>query len=508
MEGNDPVKHTKSILGLHIEDDLLSMVHLKQTANGLHVNNWTAEPLTEGIVGDGLIVDKEIVSQKIRDFVKACRPRPRKAIISLPCSAVRLRPLELSSQTDEQCEKQIQEQVDKYALFGGKEVVFDHCTFRQATQSSGKRRALLAVAARETSDACLEVAVRAGLGLVRVEPAALPIMNLYLNATEADSEAISLLLVLDSALASISVFKDVEPRFCQNLNVGIRDILQGAEGSGSLIEQIKPVLQFARTLGDTNKLALNIAANCEAEKLATLVDRMKESFADVKVNQLDQTWLTKQCGAQSGDWDDVPILALSSALTFCGVCESTGQSNLMSAESLRRQEFRMEMSLTAIMMAAVVLLSFAAIVPLRMRTKSVGAASARMEARIAETTPNREKIDRLNEEVKQLKQEKSTYDAIGRAARDIPWPKILQTIADTVPDEVRIVDISTMNSAEFQLVGESLAESHIYRFARTLHGNRLFESVKVEEIEYGENVIGNVVDYRIACKVRLPGNDS
>jgi len=212
--------------------------------------------------------------------------------------------------------------------------------------------------------------------------------------------------------------------------------------------------------------------------------------------------------AQSGDWNDVPILALSSTLTFCGVCESAGQLNLISAESLRRQDTRTEISLTAIIIATVVLLFLAAIVPLRMKTESVGAASARMEARIAETTPIREKIDGLNEEMKLLKQEKSTYDAIGRAIRYIPWPNVLQAIADAVPDEVRIVDISTADSAELKLIGESLAESHIYRFARTLQGNRLFESVKVEEIEYEEDVAGSVVDYRIACKVRLPESDS
>ena len=118
MSGGEPLSITGQLTAQgHIEDDLLNMVHLKQTANGLHVHNWAAEPLAEGVAKDGLIVDKEIVSRKIRDFVKACRPRPHKAIISLPCSAVRLRPLELPSQTDERCEKEIEEQINKYALF-------------------------------------------------------------------------------------------------------------------------------------------------------------------------------------------------------------------------------------------------------------------------------------------------------------------------------------------------------------------------------------------------------
>ena len=60
----------KSILSLHIDDDCLSIIVLKQTANGLRVDNWTGQCLEEGIVKDGLIVDEQSVSRKICDFIK------------------------------------------------------------------------------------------------------------------------------------------------------------------------------------------------------------------------------------------------------------------------------------------------------------------------------------------------------------------------------------------------------------------------------------------------------
>jgi len=96
------VNSNKSILSLHIDDDCLNIVALRQTANGLRVDNWTAKPLEEGIVKDGLIVNEQVVSQKIRDFVKTNQLKPCKVVMQLPCSAVRLKPSEFPAQNDEQ----------------------------------------------------------------------------------------------------------------------------------------------------------------------------------------------------------------------------------------------------------------------------------------------------------------------------------------------------------------------------------------------------------------------
>ena len=113
------MNHDKSILGIHIDDDFLNIVHLGQTANGLQVHNWTAERLDAGIVKNGQIIDGQAVTQKIRNFVKADKLKPRKAVMSLSFSAVRLKPSEFPTQIDKQLQKQVEDQIGKYGLFGG-----------------------------------------------------------------------------------------------------------------------------------------------------------------------------------------------------------------------------------------------------------------------------------------------------------------------------------------------------------------------------------------------------
>jgi Tfp pilus assembly PilM family ATPase len=508
MEGTNPVNHDKSILGIHIDDDSLNIVHLGQTANGLQVHNWTAERLDAGIVKDGLIIDGQAVTQKIRDFVKADKLKPRKAVMSLSCSTVRLRPSEFPAQTNEQLQKQVEEQVGKYGLFGGEGIVFDYCILEHTAQSSNKQTVLQAITTRQISDACLEVAKKAGLDLVRIEPAVLPITKLILNKQTTGSEGVSLLLALDSASGNLSVFKNGLPQLCQNLSVGTKDSSQGKDSFTCLIDQMRTVLEFAHSLAGSQQLMLRVVAACVSEKLRTIVSQIKQSLNDVTVEQIDCSRITKEFDLQGADGGEVPSFALTSALTAFGVSALDGQLNLISKESLTMLNARKQMSLATKAIAVVVLLSIAALVPLKMKINSVEAGSGVIKAKVAETIPISKKITGLKKQIEQLKEGLSAYDKTDKELIDIPWAKALQVIGDAVPDGVRIVDILTTDSGDFTLLGEALAERYVYKFVKELQNNKFIKNATVEEIECDATNAASIVDYKITCKIQLPESDS
>ncbi|GAH10727.1 unnamed protein product, partial [marine sediment metagenome] len=147
--------------------------------------------------------------------------------------------------TAEQLQKQVQEQIRKYTLFGNEEIVFDYCTFEGAAASSDKRAVLEAVTTRRISDACLAVARQAKLDLIGIEPAILPVMKLIYDELAAESAGASMLLALDSVSGCVGVFEDGLPRFCQNLSIGVKRLSAGEDNFAQLMDQIKPVLQFA-----------------------------------------------------------------------------------------------------------------------------------------------------------------------------------------------------------------------------------------------------------------------
>lgn len=502
------MNHDKSILSLHIDDDFLNIVHLEQTANGMQVHSWACERLDNGIVNDGLIVHTEMIAEKIRDFIKTRRAKTHKAIISLSCSTVRLKPSEFPAQTNEQLQKQVKEQVGKYGLFGGERIVFDYCVFEHTAQSSNKQTVLQAITTKQMSDACLEIAKKAGLDLVRIEPAVLPIIKLILNKQTTASDGDSLLLALDSASANLSVFKNGLPQLCQNLNVGVKNLSQGKDGSTSLTEQMKTVLEFARSLTDSQQLVLKVVAACDSEKLGVITEQIKHSLNDVTVEQIDCSHITKEFNIQGADGGEVPFFALTSALTAFAVFTLDGQLNLISKESLTIQRTRKEMSLTAKAVAAVVLLSLAVLVPLKMKVKSIEAASAMIDAKVAESVPIQKNIADTRKQLKHIEGKLSAYNAVGRELINISWPEILHAIGNTVPDKVRIVDISTTDSGDFTLIGEALAERYVYKFVKELQNNEFIENAIAEEIEYDNTNAASIVDYNIICKIQLSESDS
>jgi len=501
------VNRDKYILGIHIDDDFLNIVHLEQTAQCPLVHSWTCKSLDAGAVKNGLIVNTEAAAKKIRDFIKTNHVNTHKAVLSLSCSTVRLKPSEFEAQTDEQLQKQVEEQVGKYGLFGGEKIVFDYCAFEQTTQSSNKRTVLQAVTTRQISDACLTVAKKAGLELVRIEPAVLPIMKLIFNKEAVSSNIVSLLLVLDSTSANLSAFRNGVPQLCQNLTIGVKDLLQVNDGFTCLADQMKHVLEFARLLADSQQIVLRVAAACDNEKLETITNRLKVSLSDLEIEKTDLTQIIKDSIVQGAEGGKAPILALSSALTHFGVTAFTGQLNLISRESLAILRTRKEMSLTAKAVAAAILLSIAVLFPLKMKIKSVEASSADVEVKLTETALMTEKVTELKKQTEQFKEKLSVYDAADKGLTYIPWTKVLQAIGDAVPDKVRIVEILTTDKGDFTLIGESLAERYVYKFVKALQDDKLIKNAKVEEIEYNDNNAANIVSYKITCSIKLTEED-
>ncbi len=494
----------KSILGIHIDDVFLNIVHMGQTANGLQVYSWAAKPLEEGVVKDGLVVHEETISQKIRDFVKASQLKAHKAIMSPSCSTIRLKPSEFSAQTDEQLQKQVEDRIKKYTLFGNEEIVFDYCTVEEATQASNKRTVLEAVTTRRISDACSAVARQAQLDLVGIEPAILPITKLIFDKLRSESKAISLLLALDSVSGNMCVFKNSLPQFCQNLSIGIKNLSPNEDGVASLTDQMKPVLEFAQSLAGSQQLLLRVAASCNSEKLGEIVSKIKQTLGNVAFEQIDPTEIAKQFDIKGTDKEDLPIFAFASALGALGDFEFAGHLNLVSQQSLARQKTQKEMSLMSTAIVAIVLLSIAAVIPLTMKIRNVETALAKTGAEIKEAMPMKKKTAGLTKQIKKLEEKQSAYAVASQELTDIPWPQALRVIGDTVPNQVRIVDISTTDSGDFTLVGEARTENGVYRFAKKLQDDELIESAKVEEIEYDNSGTETLVDYKITCKIQLP----
>lgn len=498
----------KSILGIHIDDDFLNIVHLGQTPQGLRVYRWAAEPLDVGAVENGLFADVEIIARKIHDFLKADKHKAHEVVMSPSCSAVRLMSSEYSIGTDEHLRKQIADEIKKYTLFGNQEIVFDYCIFSGSDIGSDKQTVLKAVATRQVGDACLNAAESAHLSLSEVEPAALPIVKLTYGELLREPDAVSVLLVLDSVSGSMFVFEGSTPRFCQNLTMGIKDIC-GDKDISSLTEEMKRVLAFANSVVHSGKssIDLRIAVNSTGRKLKEVADRIESLLPDVTIKPIDSAQIAEQFDVQGADDEDLPILAF--ALTVTAMCESeyTGQLSLVSRESLIRQRAQTQVSLVAKVLVFVILLAVAAVSIFQTKTTRIVIASDVIEAEIIEAMPLKKKEADLKRQIQELTRQRSVYVKARESLTGIPWPRILHIIGGAIPGEVSMAAILPFNATDFKIVGETLHEENVYKFMKNLQAAELIENAKVEEIEYEDYDDYVLVNYRIICKIQSQEDD-
>ena len=503
------MNHSKSILGIQIDDDFLNIVHLGQTPQGLRVYRWAAEPLDVGTVENGLFADVEIIARKIHDFLKADKHKAHEVVMSPSCSAVRLMSSECSTGTDEDLHKQIADEIKKYTLFGNREIIFDYCTFSGSDIGSDKKTVLKAVSTRQVGDDCLDIAEFAHLSLAKVEPSALGIMKLTYGELLRDPDDVSILLVLDSASGSMFVFEGSTPRFCQNLTMGIKDIC-GDTDISSLTEEMKRVLAFANSLGHSDKASidLRIAVSSAGQKLKEVTDRIESFLPRVTIKPIDSAQIVEQFDVQDADDEDLPVLAL--ALTVTAMCESeyTDQLSLVSRESLIRRRAKMQISLVGKALLFIVLLAAMAVGLFKIKTANIVVASEVIETEITETMPLKEEEVQLRRQIKELTAQQAAYVEARQSLKDIPWPRILHAIGEAIPDKVSIATIMPFNATDFKISGETLHEGNVYTFIKNLQAEELIESAKVEEIEYEDYDDYVLVNYRIICKIQSEEEDS
>jgi len=501
------VKNYKSILGVHFDDNFLNMVHLKQTPLALRLCNWKTEPLDEGLLQDGMVLDTETIAKKIQKYLKAGRQKVHKVVILPSCSAVRLTSSEFPLQSTEQLKKQIEEQIAGYNLFGNEEIVFDYCLFEELTGTQKSQTVLETVTSRSISDACLTIARQVGLELIAVEPAILPIMNLTFNELSTEPDTVSLLLALDSTSGSILVFKDRLPRFCRNLNTGTNNISCDDDNIASLLSGMKPVLGFAHSLsdGEPGPVVLRVAANCSNEKLNHIIEKLKKHLPNLVVSDVNCREIKSRFDIEEADSnDDLPIFAFAGALTTLCESEFTHRINLVSHRSLDMQKTQKQISFLAKAFAAIVILSIASIQPFRTKASAVIDETASIRTAIKKTEALEQKLTELTAWNKKLNQELSAYLDASRDLVDVPWTQVLYAIGNAKPKKVRIVNIATIEPPDFVITGEALNESDIYRFAKELQNTKLIESAEAEEIEYDNSNSFVMVNYKIICKLHLP----
>ena len=493
----------QSTLGIQIDDDSLRMVHLRGTAEEMQICGWASEPLEEGTVKSGVIVETKAVARRIHEFVKTQKLSKPQTIMTPSHQAVRLTLLQMIAQDNEQLYKQMEERVGEYGLFANEEIVSDFCVAQERFQLPGKKTVLQAIIKKEISDSFLQVAQQARLDLVSIEPAAMAVMRLLNDLLPGEVEEVSLMLSLDGYSGVVCVFRNGLLQLCQNLSKGVNDILKDQQAIAELQEQIKPVVEYAQSQAGTKKPVLRLAASCEAAKLREIAGEVQAGLDGVEVEGISPQEIKEQTGAEDDKVEGFPIIAYGLTLTEKGVPGFADSVNLISEDSVETHKTKWQLLMIGQAAIIIVILSIAAIYPLKMQANAKETMTAELAAKVNDAAEIVQKTTDITKEIAQLMEKQAVYTSAVERLGDLRWGNMLHAIGQAVPENVRVVEVYVTTSAEFVLKGEALREDGISRFSINLQKNSFAQNIRVEEVEYDVTETGvPAVNYKIIIKTQ------
>ena len=317
------------------------------------------------------------------------------------------------------------------------------------------------------------------------------------------SPTMAMILSLDGRSGAVCVFKNGLLQHCQNLSLGVTDIIQDHQLARELQEQMKSVFVFSRSAADSKRPVLRIAASCGLDELSQIAEIIKEGPDDVSVEYINPQAVREQVGGGDSQNKELPLIACGLAMTEQDLPGFNSSLNLVSQESVAMHKTKRQLLSLAQAAVVIVVLSVAAIYPLKMRAQARETSTTLLAEKTKDSVLLVQKTTGIAKEIASLTEKRAVYDQAVQRLSDAQWVKILQATSEAVPEDVRIVQIVVTKSAEFEVTGEALQESGISRFVSNLQSKNLFESVRIEEIEFDhteEEV--PVVNYKIICKKR------
>ncbi|MFT6914024.1 MAG: type IV pilus assembly protein PilM [Motiliproteus sp.] len=156
---------SKSLLGVDIGTSYIKLLGLSKRAGNIHVECYSVVHLPEGAVIDNNVQDVPVVAEALEMGLRLANTRLKRAITSVPTSAVIVKPLEFSkSFSEDELEDQIKVEADQFIPYPLDEVAIDFQIQDESKSSPGLNDVLL-VACRQDSIQSREDSIN-GAGMI------------------------------------------------------------------------------------------------------------------------------------------------------------------------------------------------------------------------------------------------------------------------------------------------------------------------------------------------------
>lgn len=225
------MREGKNLVGVDIGTTSIKVCQVKVGRRGLELQRFAYEPLENGVVVDGQVMDAGVVTSLLGRMFRDAKIRQRDVAVSVSGQAAIIRKIVVPLMTDAELREQIQWEAEQHIPFDIKDVQVDHQVLAR-NPDAGQMEVLLVAAKRDQIEDYASLVRSAKLRPVICDIDAFSVQNLFELTRGLDPSMTFALVNVGATLSSLNVISGGVSAFSREI----------ANGGNAVTEEIQRAL--------------------------------------------------------------------------------------------------------------------------------------------------------------------------------------------------------------------------------------------------------------------------
>ncbi|MEQ8202745.1 MAG: type IV pilus assembly protein PilM [Smithellaceae bacterium] len=222
---------SKKIVGLDIGSNSIKLAEVISTNKGYVLNQFVQDPLTKGIIVEGVLVDPHALSSKLKELFKQSGLRGRGIATSLSGNSVIVKKVTFAQMEETELRDLIRDEGGKYLPFDNMDDVnYDFQILGDNEFNPSQMDVIIVAAKKDIVNNYLDALLEAGLNVMIMDVDSFALETMYEVNYKYDNDEIVVIVNIGASITNINVIKGGMSIFTRDFTLGGNSITEALQG--------------------------------------------------------------------------------------------------------------------------------------------------------------------------------------------------------------------------------------------------------------------------------------
>lgn len=282
----------KKLVGLDIGSSSLKLVAMQETSKGYVLKSFHQVPVRRGVIVDGLLVEHEELSARIKELFKLAGCRTKNVVTSLSGHAVIVKKVSFTSMDQGELRELIHDEASKYLPFDNMDgVYFDIQILGANDFNTNLMDVLLVAAKKDIVDSYVEAITGAGLTPLIVDVDSFALETMYEENYDYEQTDVAVIVNIGASITNINVVKNGMSIFTRDFTLGSNAVTEAIQNElGVTFDEAEKIKiagpQGGEQIQETGPRSLLTFAEPLCLEIERSIDYFRSTFGNEEIKQV------------------------------------------------------------------------------------------------------------------------------------------------------------------------------------------------------------------------------